>query len=87
MKALRNTCKNEAVFNEIKDDAREMSALFVEASRYINFSFMKRWRENNFEPVKFQYFYFSLMKKKKSRYILDSKYEELRDKLPLYDSL
>lgn len=80
-KALSNSCKNDAVFGKIQDDVREMSALFVEVSRYIHFSLMKRRRDGNFEALKFQAFYYHLMCKKKAQYVLDAEYEVRAEKV------
>lgn len=85
-RGLHSTCKHEEVYNKIQKDVNEMSSLIVESSINIHFTLMKRWQAGDFSPVKFLNYYYPLMLKKKSQYILDPDYEKLRGTLPLYDS-
>ncbi|XP_017474491.1 PREDICTED: uncharacterized protein LOC108365044 [Rhagoletis zephyria] len=85
-KALRLSCKNFHVYDQIQKDVEEMSSLFIELSRYIHFTLMKRWEQQNFEPINFLDCYYHLMVKKKPKYTIDQEYNMLRKNLKLYDS-
>lgn len=85
-RCLRSTCRNEVIFEKIQKDVREMSSLIVEASIYIHYSLMKRWKDGNFEEMKFLDYYYPLMKSKRPKYIIDTEYNAMRGTMPLYDS-
>lgn len=85
-RGFRSVCKSDDIYNKIQKDVKEMSSLIIESSVYIHFALKKRGRAGDFAPIKFLHYYYPLILKKKSQYILDPDYEKLRGSLLLYDS-
>lgn len=85
--ALKKYCLSDKLYERIQKDVLEMSAMAVEASRYIHWDLMRKFNDGIFpqQKIDFSYYFKALCHQDRVIYVLDPEYSQLRGDLPLYD--